>query len=119
MGGGEGTASVGFNSANCRLFSGCKNNLLAVVDPDSGRVVKTLPIGEQVDATVFDAPNRLIFAPTGDGMLTIVRQDSADAYTIVDNVKTMRGAKTMAFDPKTGKLFSATVEHVPEIATAP
>jgi len=115
----EEPASMAFDSLNRRLFIGCKNNLLAIVDPDTGRVVKTLPIGEHVDATVFDAANHLIFAPTGDGMLTIVHQDSADAYTIVDNVKTMRGAKTMALDPKTGKIFSATVENVPATATAP
>jgi len=115
----EEPASMAFDPANRRLFIGCKNNLLAVVDPDAGKVIKTLPIGEHVDATVFDAANRLIFAPTGDGFLTIIRQDSADAYTLVDNVKTMRGAKTMAFDPKTGKIFSATVENVPANATAP
>ncbi len=61
----------------------------------------------------------MIFASTGDGVLTIVHQDSPDAYTIVDNVKTMRGAKTLALDPKTGKLFTATVENVPLNATAP
>jgi YVTN family beta-propeller protein len=115
----EEPASMAFDSANRRLFIGCKNNLLAVVDPEAGKVIKTLPIGEHVDATVFDAANHLIFAPTGDGFLTIIRQDSADAYTVVDNVKTMRGAKTMAFDPKTGKIFSATVENVPANATAP
>jgi YVTN family beta-propeller protein len=115
----EEPASMAFDSVNRRLFIGCKNNLLAVIDPEAGTVVKTLPIGEHVDATVFDAANHLIFAPTGDGMLTIVRQDSADAYTLVDNVKTMRGAKTMALDPKTGKIFSATVENVPATATAP
>ncbi len=115
----EEPASMAFDAANRRLFIGCKNNLLAVVDPDSGKVIKTLPIGEHVDATVFDAANRLIFAPTGDGFLTIIRQDSADAYTLVENVKTMRGAKTMAFDPKTSRIFSATVENVPATATAP
>jgi YVTN family beta-propeller protein len=115
----EEPASMAFDAVNRRLFIGCKNNLLAIVNPDTGKVIKTLPIGEHVDATVFDAANRLIFAPTGDGFLTIVHQDSADAYTLVDNVKTMRGAKTMAFDPKTGKIFSATVENVPANATAP
>lgn len=115
----EEPASMAFDSANRRLFIGCKNNTLAVVDPDSGRVVKTLPIGEHVDATIFDAANKLIFASTGDGVLTVAHQDSADAYTIVENAKTMRGAKTLALDPKTGKLFSATVENVPPTATAP
>ena len=115
----EEPASMAFDSVGRRLFIGCKNHMLAVVDPDAGRVIKSLPIGEHVDATIFDAANHLIFASTGDGMLTIVRQDSPDAYTIVDNVKTMRGAKTIAFDPKTGTLFSATVENIPETATAP
>ncbi len=115
----EEPASMAFDAGNRRLFIGCKNNLLAVVDPDSGKVVKTLPIGEHVDATIYDAANHLIFAPTGDGMLTVVRQDSADAYSIVENAKTMRGAKTLALDSKTGKLFSATVENVPMTATAP
>ena len=115
----EEPASMAFDATNRRLFIGCKNKLLAVVDPDAGKVIKTLAIGEHVDATVFDAANRLIFAPTGDGFLTIIHQDSADAYTIVDNVKTMRGAKTMALDLKSGKIFSATVENVPETATAP
>jgi YVTN family beta-propeller protein len=115
----EEPASMAFDATSRRLFIGFKNNLLAVVDPDAGKVIKTLPIGEHVDATAFDGANHLIFATTGDGFLTIVRQDSADAYTILDNVKTMRGAKTMAFDPKTGKIFSATVENVPANATAP
>jgi YVTN family beta-propeller protein len=115
----EEPASMAFDSTNRRLFIGCKNHVLAVVDPDAGKVVKTLPIGEHVDATIFDASNHLIFASTGDGVLTIVHQDSPDAYSIVDNVKTLRGAKTIAFDPKTGKLFSATVENIPETATAP
>jgi len=115
----EEPASMAFDPANRRLFIGCKNHVLAVVDPDSGKVIKTLPIGEHVDATVFDAAHQLIFASTGDGSVTIIRQDAPDAYTVVDNVKTMRGAKTMAFDPKTGKIFSATVEHVPLNATGP
>lgn len=115
----EEPASMAFDAANRRLFIGCKNNVLAVLDPDSGKVVKTLPIGEHVDATYFDATNHLIFAPTGDGVLTVVHQDSADGYTLVDNVKTLRGAKTMAFDSKTGRIFSATVENVPATATAP
>ena len=115
----EEPASMAFDATNRRLFIGCKNNLLAIVDPDNGKVVKTLPIGEHVDATYFDAANHLIFAPTGDGVLSIFHQDSADGYTLVDNVKTMRGAKTMAFDTKTGKIFSATVENIPNTATAP
>lgn len=115
----EEPASIALDAANRRLFIGCKNNTLAVVDADSGKQIAKFPIGEHVDATVYDAANHLIFAPTGDGFLTILHQDSADKYTLLDNVPTMRGAKTMALDPKTGKIFSATVENVPPTATAP
>jgi YVTN family beta-propeller protein len=115
----EEPASMAFDATNRRLFIGCKNNTLAIVDADSGKQVAKLPIGEHVDATVYDAANHLIYAPTGDGFLTVVHQDSADKYTIVENAKTMRGAKTMAFDPKTGHIYSATVENVPDTATAP
>ncbi len=115
----EEPASMAFDAGNRRLFVGCKNHLLAVIDPDAGKVVRTLPIGEHVDATIFDPLSRSVFVSTGDGMLTIVYQNSADKYFVVDNVKTMRGAKTLAFDPKTSRLFSATVENVPETATGP
>ena len=61
----------------------------------------------------------LIFASSGDGVATIIHQDAPDTYTVVDNVKTIRDAKTMAFYPKTGIIFSATVENVPPNATGP
>jgi YVTN family beta-propeller protein len=115
----EEPASMAFDPANRRLFIGCKNQVLAIVDPDAGKVIQTLPIGVHVDATIYDPANHLIFASTGDGFLTVVRQDSPDKYSLVENAKTMRGAKTLALDPKTGKLFSATVEGVPETADAP
>jgi len=115
----EEPAAMAFDANNRRLFIGCKNFVLAIVDPDNGKVVAKLPIGDHVDATIFDPATRSIFVSTGDGVLTIVHQDSADAYSIVDNLKTLRGAKTIGLDSKTGTLFTATVEDVPETATAP
>jgi YVTN family beta-propeller protein len=115
----EEPASMAFDLANRRLFIGCKNQMLAVVDADAGKVVQTLPIGVHVDATIYDAANKLIFVSTGDGFLTVVRQDSPDKYSLLENAKTMRGAKTLAFDSKTGRLFSSTVENVPDNADAP
>jgi len=114
----KGASSMAFDSANRRLFIGCHSRALVVVDPDSGKLVQSLPIGEHADGMVYDAAHRLIFASTGDGFVTIVHQDSADTYTLVENVKTMRGAKTLGFDSRTGKLFSATVENVPPNATS-
>ena len=112
-------SSMAIDRATRRLFIGCANETLAVVDADNGSMVAKLPIGEHVDATTFDAESKLIFSSTGDGNITIVHEDSPDKYSVVDMVKTMRGAKTMAFDSKTKKLFLPTVENVPLTATGP
>jgi YVTN family beta-propeller protein len=115
----EEPASMAFDPTSRRMFIGCSNHVLAIVDPYSGKTITTLPIGEHVDATVFEPKSRMIFTSTGDGVLSVVHQDSADKYRLVENAITMRGAKTLALDSKTGKLFSATVENIPLTATAP
>ncbi len=78
---------------------------MAVVNADDGHVLTTLPIGDHVDATAFDPETRLIFNSNGDGAVTVIRQDSPDQYSVVENVKTQPRAKTMALDLKTHKLF--------------
>jgi YVTN family beta-propeller protein len=96
-----------------RLFIGCRSRVLVIVDADKGSIIARFPIGEHIDTTIFDPETQLIFTSTGDGNITIVHQDSPDKYTLVQTVKTMRGAKTMALDPQTKKLFLPTVEDVP------
>jgi hypothetical protein len=90
---------------NRRLFSGCDNKMMAVMDADSGKVVATPAIGEGVDANGFDPATQLAFASNGEGTLTVVHQDSPDKYTIVENVSTKRSARTMALDLKTHNIF--------------
>jgi DNA-binding beta-propeller fold protein YncE len=86
---------------NHRLFSGCHDKLMAVVDADNGEVITTLPIGAGVDATAFDPERSLAFASCGDGSLTIVKEDSPSSFRVVQNAPTMQGARTMTLDPKT------------------
>ena len=83
---------------------------MAVIDTDSGKVITTLPIGEHVDATAFDSDSKLVFNSNGDGTITVIRQESRDNYSVIDNVKTLPRAKTMALDPKTHQLFLSTAE---------
>lgn len=91
---------------NNRLFSVCENKLMAIVDASSGKVIATVPTGAGTDGTAFDPEMRLVFASNGeDGTLTVVKQESADKYTVVQNVKTQRGARTMAVDLKTHKIY--------------
>jgi DNA-binding beta-propeller fold protein YncE len=112
-------ASLDMDRATRRLFIGCGNKKLTILDADTGKVVTQLPIGDHVDATVFDSAKKLIFTSTGDGKVTVVHEDSADKFAVVETIVTQRGAKTMAYDPATGRIFLPTVEGVPETATGP
>jgi YVTN family beta-propeller protein len=97
-----------------RLFAVCDNEMMAVVDADSGKVVATPKTGEGADAAAFDPDTKFAFSSNGEsGTLTVVHQDSADKYSIVDNVTTKQGARTMALDPKTHNLFLPTADMIP------
>jgi len=104
-------SSMAMDRANRRLFLGCRSKAMAVVDADSGKVITTLPIGDHVDATAFDPQTKLIFNSNGEGTITVIHQDNPDQYSIVETVKTVPRAKTMALDPKTHRLFLSTAEN--------
>jgi DNA-binding beta-propeller fold protein YncE len=98
-----------------RLFAGC-NKMMAVVDADTGKVVATPAIGEGVDATAYDDEAGLAFASCGEGVLTVVKQDSPDKYSVAENVQTERGARTMALDSKTHDVYTVTAKFGPRPA---
>ena len=106
-------SGLAMDRKNRRLFVGCGNKLMAVVDADSGRVLTTLAIGSGVDATAFDPGTALAFSSNGDGTLTVVREESPDKFTVVENVATQRGARTMALDEKTHNVYLVTAEFGP------
>ncbi len=98
---------------NHRLFAGCANKMMAVMDADSGKVIATPPIGLGVDADAFDPGTGFAFASTGSGALTVVHEDSPSQFTVVDDVPTQAGARTMALDPKTHEVYLVTAEFAP------
>ena len=104
-------SSMAMDRAHRRLFLGCRSKVMAVMDADSGKVITTLPIGDHVDATAFDQETKLIFNSNGEGTITVIHQDSPDKYSVVETVKTLPRAKTMALDPKTHQLFLSTAEN--------
>jgi len=103
-------SSMAMDRANRRLFLGCRSKVMAVMNADTGQVITTLPIGDHVDATAFDPETRLIFNSNGEGTISVIREDSPDKYSVVETVKTLPRAKTMALDPKTHQLFLSTAE---------
>jgi len=103
-------SSMAIDRANRRLFLGCRSKVMAVMNADTGQVITTLPIGDHVDATAFDTETKLIFNSNGEGTVTVIHQDGPDKYSVVETVKTLPRAKTMALDPKTHQLFLSTAE---------
>ena len=106
-------SGLAIDRKNRRLFSGCDNKMMAVMDADSGKVVATPPIGEGVDANGFDPATQLAFASNGDGTLTVVHEDSPDKFTVVENVPTKKSARTMALDLKTHNIFLPAADFDP------
>ncbi len=115
----EEPSGLAFDSKHRRLFSVGSNRLMAVVNADTGKVVATVPIGSGVDAAAFDPETGLVFTSNGEGTLTVVREDAPDKYTVVENVSTRRGARTMALDPKTHRVYLVTAEFGPPPAPTP
>jgi len=107
----EEPSGMAMDTKTRRLFSGCDNKMMAVMDADTGKVVTTVPIGGGVDATWFDPGTKYVLNSCGqDGVLTVIHEDSPDRYTVVQNVPTEKGARTMALDAKTHTVYLALAE---------
>lgn len=100
----EEPSGLAIDTGKRRLFSVCANKVMIVSDPDAGTVVATVPIGQGADGAGFDAGRGLAFSSNGDGTLTVVR-GSGTKYEVAETVQTQRGARTMAVDSKTHKLY--------------
>jgi DNA-binding beta-propeller fold protein YncE len=119
---GEEASGMAIDLANHRLFLGCHNKLMVMMDSTNGRIVATVPIGQGVDANAFDPETQLAFASCGDGTVTVAKEESPDKLTVVQTLATERGARTMTLDPATHKIYlaSAKFEAQPEpVAGAP
>jgi YVTN family beta-propeller protein len=114
----EGPSALAADTKNHRLFAAC-DKMIAVFNPDTGKVVATPAIGGDPDGNGFDPGTGLIFATCREGLLTVIHQDSPDKYSIVGNVNTQFGARTMTLDPKTHHVFTETADFKPAAAPTP
>jgi len=107
-------SGLAIDRAHGRLFSVCDDKVMAVTDAANGKAVARVTIGNGPDAAEFDAARGLVFSSNGqDGTLSVVRQDSADKYSVVATVPTQKGARTMAFDPTSRRIYLVTAEFGP------
>jgi len=116
----ESPSGLAIDKKSRRLFAVCDNKMMAVVDADSGKVVATPAIGEGPDAASFDPGAKLAFSSNGEsGTVSVVREESKDKFTVVQTVRTERGARTMTLDEKTYTLYLPTAKFgAPPAATA-
>jgi DNA-binding beta-propeller fold protein YncE len=114
-------SSMDVDRIHNRIFVGCRSGLFTVVDGVTGKIVATQPIGLGVDALEYDPKTELIYVSTGggDGALSIFHQESPDKYALVENVKTLPGARTMALDQKSGRVFLPVADLGPLPAATP
>ena len=115
----EEPSGMAMDTAKGRLFIGCSNKMMAIVDTASGKVLATPPIGDGVDANSFDPGTGLAFSSNGEGTVTVVGETSPGKFEVVETVKTRRGARTMTVDTKTHRLYLPSAEFGPApVATA-
>jgi DNA-binding beta-propeller fold protein YncE len=100
-----------------RLFAGCDDKTLIVLDADKGTVVATVPIGDGCDGVGFDPGLARVYSSNGDGTLTVIHEDNAGKYSVLANVPTKRGARTVTVDPSTHRVFLPTADF--EATTPP
>jgi hypothetical protein len=109
----ESPSGLAMDQKNRRLFVGCHNRMMTVVNADTGKVIATPAIGEGVDATRYDPGTGLAFSSNGEGTLTVVKQDGPDNYSVLENVPTKRSARTMGLDLKTHNVVLPAADMEP------
>ena len=115
----ESPSGIAMDRLRARLFVACENEMMAVVNAKTGKVVTTVPTGKGADGAGFDPATRDVFVPNGEGKLSVIHQDTADKYHLVENVPTQFGVRTMDFDPTTHRIFSATADLTPDPGKRP
>jgi YVTN family beta-propeller protein len=110
---GEGPSGMGFDAEHQRIFSGCNNKMMTILNAESGKVISTVAIGQGVDGNGFDPATGLAFSSNGDGTLTVVKESSPGNFEVAETVKTERGARTMTIDPKTHNIYLPTAQFPP------
>jgi len=115
----EEPSGLGLDAEHHRAFSVCGNKMMMVVDTRSGQVIATVPTGGGTDGGGFDAGTGFAFSSNGEGTLTVVRESAPGKFEVAENVTTQRGARTMAVDPKTHKIYLSTAEFAPQPAATP
>ncbi|HVX49959.1 MAG TPA: hypothetical protein VHB48_07370 [Chitinophagaceae bacterium] len=105
----EGPTGLAIDRKTHRIFAGCEKKLV-ILNTDNGKVVTTMAIGEGCDGVGFDAGRNLVFASCGEGVLSVIKEETGDKYTLLENVATKKGARTIAIDEATHNIYLPTAD---------
>jgi DNA-binding beta-propeller fold protein YncE len=108
---GESASGLAIDNKTHRLFAVCDNKLMMVLDAENGKVVTKVPIGDGPDAAGFDPALNRAYSSNGEGTLTVVQEESADKFKVLENLPTKKGARTMAVDTKNHHIYLAAAEY--------
>jgi DNA-binding beta-propeller fold protein YncE len=110
---GQSPTGLALDAEHGRLFVGCRNKTLVILDAKNGKELQTLPIGEHIDSTAFDAKAGVVFNSCGDGTMSMALRKGA-AYQVLTPLSTTAGARTMALDPVTGDVYTVAAQRLPD-----
>jgi hypothetical protein len=110
---GTGPTGLVYDKKYNRLFSGC-DELLVIMNADNGKIIDKIKIGRGCDGVVFDETHRIIYTSNGEGSISVIKQENADKYNLLPSIKTKKGARTIALDSNTHKLYLPTAEFDPK-----
>jgi YVTN family beta-propeller protein len=103
----EGPTGLALDAADHRLFSACRSKHLVVLNTDTGAIVAVIPIGAGVDGAGYDPVLRRVYTANGVGSMTVIQQDSADQYHVLENAPTHFGGHSLVIDPTTHRIYVA------------
>jgi len=112
-------SGIALDAVHHRLFATCHNKMMAMLDTETGKVIVTVPIGAGVDGCAFDEATQLAFASCGDGTTTIAKEETPERLTVVQTLKTERGARTIALDPRTHRIYLPSAQFQPPPSPSP
>lgn len=116
---GEEPSGIALDRRHHRLFAGCHNKTMVMLDTETGKVITNVPIGQGVDGCEFDESTQLAFASCGDGTTTIAKEEAPNKLTVVQVLNTERGARTMALDSRTHRIYLPTAQFAPAPSPSP
>jgi len=110
---GESPSGLAIDRSTKRLFAGCDNKMMVVLNAETGAVVSTPAIGDGCDGTAFDPQLGFAYSSNGEGTLTVIREVSSNQFEVLENVPTKKGARTVALDTQTHTVYLPTAEFQP------